>query len=62
MTSTRTVANLVVSRSTFEEIHTKLQLAGYDHAVSDTGIDMHGIQLVREPEPTTKPITEVSHD
>lgn len=48
MTYTYVIIN--VSKSTYEEIATKLDEAGYDHAIDDDGtLNMHGLALVCEP-------------
>lgn len=54
--STYTFAKLEVSRGTYDEIAGKLRAAGYDHAFVDGAIDMHGIGLVRSPEPANTSI------
>ena len=43
---THTIAQLNVSRSTFDEVGRLLRAAGYDHAFNDGVIDMTGIGLV----------------
>lgn len=51
---THTYAKLELSPAAYEEIATKLQEAGYDHAfMSDGTIDMHGIG-VTNPKYDTK--------
>lgn len=42
---THTFSILPVSPGTYEEIRGKLKSAGYDHALIEDGIDMHGIAL-----------------
>lgn len=54
MTYTHTYAILEVSASAYDEIKSKLEAAGYQHAFHDDKdedgivIDMHGIALKRE--------------
>lgn len=48
---TYTFATLQVSREAFDEIEAALRTAGYQHALVDGGIDMHGIGLVAEDAP-----------
>lgn len=43
---THTYALLEVSLSTYNEVKQKLIEAGYEDALTDDGIDMHGIALV----------------
>ena len=47
MRSTHTYAELEVSELVYDEIRRKLEAAGYDHALQDGTIDMHGIGLVK---------------
>ena len=47
-----TYATLPVTPSTFEEIFKKLKEAGYDHALEEGLIDMHGIARVLETKET----------
>lgn len=42
---THTYAILEVPKTTYDEIHTRLKVAGYDHAFHEDVIDMHGIAL-----------------
>jgi hypothetical protein len=59
MTHTHTFSILPVSPGTFEEIRSKLKAAGYDHALFEDGIDMHGIAIKIDDGsymPTTPPI------
>jgi hypothetical protein len=48
MSGTHTFATLPVSRQAYDEIAGRLRDVGYDHALHDGAIDMHGIGL--EPE------------
>jgi len=46
--TTRTLTTLELSAAAYNEIHTKLKKAGYDHAFLDDGlIDMHGIGIAK---------------
>lgn len=62
--TTRTYAELEISRAAYEEIAKKLRAAGYDHVFLPSSpqpdahetIDMHGIALVCAPEKTAPPI------
>jgi hypothetical protein len=47
--STRTFVLLGLSKAAYDEIATKLQAAGYDHAFVDGVIDMHGLAVECEP-------------
>ncbi len=50
---THTFAELGISAAAYDEIRGKLEAAGYQHAFMEPGaIDMHGIGVTREPEPT----------
>jgi len=51
MTATRTYALMSVPRAMFDLVRGKLQEAGYDHAIDDDSLDMHGIALVVEEAP-----------
>lgn len=60
--SNYSIATLEVSETTFHEIATKLQEAGYDHAFIEGGfiIDMHGLGLKsRDP---THHVEKDDHD
>lgn len=51
MSFTYTYVKLQLNRAAFDEIKTKLEAAGYQHAISKDGqcIDMHGLAIVPEP-------------
>lgn len=50
---THTYALMPVTLATYEEVKRKLKDAGYDHALGPDGeLDMHGIALVLEKEPS----------
>ena len=48
-----TFVTLEVGQAVFAEIHAKLLEAGYEHALTEDCIDMHGLALVPSPEPET---------
>ena len=47
---THTYAILPISPEAFDEIALALRAAGYDHAFTEDGLDMHGIALAAETE------------
>ncbi len=47
---THTYAILPISREAFDEIATALRVAGYEHAFTEDGLDMHGIALAAQDE------------
>lgn len=51
LTSTYTFAVMEVSPVAYEEIKKKLEEAGYQHAIRDGLLDMHGIALGLEEKP-----------
>lgn len=66
ITHTYTYAVLEVSSSAFDEIHAKLEAAGYAHAFHEDKehgvvIDMHGIGLAKSP-PASDPIPGIIGD
>lgn len=57
---TKTYATLVVTRATFDEIHSKLKAANYDHAIVGNpairvNLDEIGLMTEDEFEPKPKP-------
>lgn len=49
--TTHTFAELPISRAAFDEIHSKLKAASYDHLLSEDGrIEMQGIALTKDEE------------
>ena len=47
---THTYVLMEVSDEVYAEVERKLRDAGYDHAIDDGELDMHGIALVKESE------------
>lgn len=59
---TYTYVVLKISPLAYEEIKSKLEAAGYQHAFHDEGedgivIDMHGIAVAREKRPAASAVT-----
>lgn len=47
---TYTFVVMEVSPAVYDEVEAKLRAAGYDHAIEDGYLDMHGLALAKRPE------------
>lgn len=55
MKTTHTYAILEISAGAYAEIRALLDAAGYQHALHDDVVDMHGIAIRAAAEPYVKP-------